>query len=228
MAVPVPGRRSLPGPAPADGFDGVDITGTGYGRCGMLSSACAQPRTSGSRRSPSWCSAGRPARSPRSRRRRPARTSLRSAPCTACCTPRFGAGRRPRHGGGVPPGGGARAGSTFVAGAAHGVQAGSGVAVRAEATGGTSRRSRWRGIRTWRAARSPSRVAPGRGGRGVAGHTAAHRAHEGADRASRRGRGDGWSGRSCSRCSPTISCPGRGDGWLAAARSRPRPGSPSA
>ena len=83
-----------------------------------------------------------------------------------------------------------------------------------------SRPSRSRGIRTCSATRLPSPVAPGprRPASGSAQDcpSVPRRGRSCISASVRRRAG----GRSCSRCSPTISCPGPGGGWPAAARSR--------
>ena len=87
VAVPAPGRRPLPGPAAADGRRRRRRRRDGLRPLRHpLRRPARRTRTSGSPPSPSWCSAARPARWPRSRRRRPARSSRPSARCTASCT----------------------------------------------------------------------------------------------------------------------------------------------
>ncbi len=130
-------------------------------------------------------------------------------------------GRRARHGGRAAAGGG---GTWRGLRDGCGARRGGGRGRHAPRRGGRGRGASERGVRRrrrgrWRLDR--------RGGR-MARRAAAGRPHQGADRAPRRRGGDGGVAHRAAAAHPLSRALARRAGWPAAARSRPRPGSPSA
>ena len=235
VAVPAPGRRPLPGPAAADG-----VRRRGRRRDGLrpLRHALRRPAPERGRVVRPLRRAGAAPGARRDRRDHAGGGQLALPPARAgaprAARARFGAGRRPRHGGRAPPGRGgtrrhvrARCGARRPGGRRRRGSRGR-TPRRGRRGGGASERGLRRGRRRrWRL---------DRGGRRVARHETARRPHEGPDRASRRRGGDGRVADRAAAAHPLSRALARGAGGLRrhvrgrgrVLRQRDRRGSPRA